>query len=43
MKYKSEADQLAAVKNIGWAIQHIKNPSEEVQLAAVSQNGYKVV
>jgi hypothetical protein len=31
--------QLAAVKNDGYAIHFIENPSEAVQLAAVKQNG----
>jgi len=34
-KYKTEKEKLAAVKENGNAIAYIKNPSEEVQLAAV--------
>ena len=30
---------MAAVKNYGIAIQYIANPSEELQLAAVTQDG----
>ena len=30
--------KLAAVKNNGYVIRHIKHPSEEVQLAAVRQD-----
>ena len=36
---KPEAVQLAAVKDNGYAIECIENPSEAVQLAAVKQNG----
>ena len=38
-KYRTEEEQLAVVKQEGYAIQYINNPSEEVQLAAVKQNG----
>lgn len=34
-KYETEKEQLAAVKQDGYAIRYIKNPSEEVQLTAV--------
>ena len=34
-----EQEQLAAVKQDGYSIQFIKNPSERVQLAAVKKNG----
>ena len=35
----NEKEQLEAVKQNGYAIQHIKNPSEAVQMASVKQNG----
>jgi hypothetical protein len=38
-KNKIEELQLAAVKEDGYAIRSINNPSEEVQLVAVKQNG----
>ena len=34
-EYNTEAKQLAAVKQNGFAIEHIKNPSEGVQLVAI--------
>jgi hypothetical protein len=34
--------QLIAVKQNGYAIEYIKNPSEAVQLAAVKQNGHAI-
>lgn len=34
--------QLLAVKQSGYVIKHIKNPSEELQLEAVKQNGYAI-
>ncbi len=37
-----EAVQLAAVKENGYAIQYIDNPSEEVQLAAIKRNVYSI-
>ena len=36
---KQEEKNLKAVKKYGYAIQHISNPSEAVQLEAVKQNG----
>ena len=41
-KYRTEEEQLAAVKHDGYLIRHIKNPSEIVQIAAVKQNGYAI-
>ena len=38
-KYKDEAEELEAVKQDGWTIQYIQNPSEKVQLKAVKQDG----
>ena len=38
-KMPTEAEQLAAVEQNGWAIQYIINPSEQVQLAAVAHYG----
>ena len=38
-KYMTETVQLEAVKEYGYAIKYIKNPSEAVQLEAVKQNG----
>ena len=38
LKY-SEEEQLKAVKQDGYAIQYLHNPSEAVQLKAVKQNG----
>ena len=34
-----EEQLLLTVKQNGWVIQHINNPSEEIQLEAVKQNG----
>ena len=34
--------QLEAVKQDGWAIRFIKNPSEQMQLEAVKQNGFAI-
>ena len=42
LNFASEAVQLAAVRQNGYAIQHIRDPSEAVQLAAVRQNGYVI-
>jgi hypothetical protein len=39
----SEAEQLAAVKQVGLAIRFINNPSEAVQLAAIKQNGVAIL
>ena len=39
-KYKTEEEQLAAVRQNGYAIQFIHNPSEAIQLEAIKQNGY---
>jgi hypothetical protein len=39
---KTEAVQLATVKQNGYEIQYIKNPSEAVQMAAVKQHGYVI-
>ena len=33
---------MIAVKQIGFAIQHIDNPNEEVQLTAIKQNGQSI-
>jgi len=41
-KNPSEAVQMAAVQNNGYAIRFIKNPSEAVQMATVQQNGYAI-
>ena len=39
----SELVQLVAIKNNGWVIEFIKNPSEQVQLEAVNHNkGYNI-
>jgi hypothetical protein len=38
----SEAVQLAAVQQAGYAIKYIRNPSDAVQLAAVRQSRYAV-
>ena len=35
-------EQLAAVKQDGWAIEYINSPSENVQLAAVKQDGWAI-
>ena len=35
--------QLAAINSNGYAIQHIHNPSEAVQIAAVKNNGYTII
>lgn len=37
-KYETEKEQLEAVKEDGYNIRYINNPSEKVQLAAVKQN-----
>ena len=42
MKYLTGKDQLEAVKQNGYAIQHINNPSEAVQLEAVKQYGFAI-
>jgi hypothetical protein len=39
---EQENHQLEAVKQDGYAIQYIKNPSEQVQLEAIKQNGYAI-
>lgn len=36
---KTEEEQLAAVKENGFVIQYIDNPSEKIKLAAVTENG----
>ena len=41
-KYRTEEEQLAAVKQEGYAIQYINNPSEAVQLEAVRQNVWAI-
>ena len=41
-KIPTEAEQLAAVEQNGWAIEYIHNPSEEVQLAAVEHAGQAI-
>ena len=41
-KAPTEAEQLAALRQNGWAIGYIKNPSEEVQLAAARQYGWTI-
>ena len=38
-KYRTEEEQLSAVKQDGNEIRYIIDPSEKVQLAAVKQNG----
>ena len=38
-KYKTEKEQLEAVKEDGFTIQYIHNPSEKVQIAAVRHYG----
>lgn len=38
----SEEEQIKAVKNTGYAIQYITNPSEKVQVEAVKNNGYAI-
>ena len=46
MEYNEESIkgyELAAVKQEGWAIQFIKNPSEELQLEAVKQGGFNIL
>jgi hypothetical protein len=40
LKYASEAVQLAAVEQNGWAIKYIQDPSEAVQLASVQGDGF---
>jgi hypothetical protein len=42
MKLETEEQQLEAVKQNGYAIIHIKNPSEAVQLEAVMENGHAI-
>jgi len=42
LNFASEAVQLAAVRQNGYAIQHIRDPSEAVQLAAVRQNAWLI-
>lgn len=39
IKYKTEEEQLAAVRQDGNKIQYIYNPTEMIQLEAVKQNG----
>jgi hypothetical protein len=39
---RTEEEQLAVVKRTAYAIKHIKNPSEAVQLAAVAQDGFAI-
>lgn len=41
-KYRTEEEQLVAVKQEGYAIQYINNPSEAVQLEAVKQNVWAI-
>ena len=41
-KLPTEAEQLAAIRQNGYAIKSIKKQSEQVQLAAVKQNGYAI-
>ena len=41
-RYSTEEEKLAAVKQDGLAIKHIKNPSEEVKLEAVGQDGLAI-
>ena len=41
-KTPTEAEQLAAVEQNGWAIEYIHNPSEEIQLAAVEHAGQAI-
>ena len=38
----TEQEQLEAVKECGWTIQFIKNPSEAFQLEAVKQDGLAI-
>ena len=40
---EDEQQCLEAVKENGWVIQYINNPSEAVQLEAVKENGYTIV
>ena len=40
--FNNEELQLEAVKQNGWAIQYIENPSKKVQLEAIKQNGYAI-
>lgn len=37
-----EEEQLQAVKEDGYDIEYMNNPSEEIQLEAVRQNGYSI-
>ena len=41
-KLPTEAEQLAAVEQNGFAIKYIKNPSEQMQLSAVKQDGWAI-
>ena len=41
-RYETEEEQLKAVKEYGFSIQYIDNPSEKVQLEAVRQNGLAI-
>ena len=41
-KYALEKEKLEAVKQDGYFIQYIQNPSEALQLEAVKQNGYAI-
>ena len=40
--FNNEDLQLEAIKQNGYAIRYIENPSEKVQLAAVKQDGYSI-
>ena len=42
-KLPTEAEQLAAVEQNGYAIQYIEKPSEQLQLVAVKQDGLSIV
>jgi len=39
---ENESECLKAVKENGWSVQFIKNPSEEMQLLAVKQYAYSI-
>ena len=41
-KAPTEAEQLAAVEQNGYAIRYIEKPSEQLQLVAVRQNGFAI-
>ena len=41
-KYRTEKVKLAAVKQSGYAIQFIHNPSETVQLEAVKKESFSI-